>query len=116
MDIQIRQDSVVVRNISEIVANNCRQFKERVLAVLADSHKVVELDLTNTGLVDSSGLGALISLDKTMRIRKGLVRLLNPSQSVMTILELTRLHRVFEVVVEAKPASKAASENRSEVG
>jgi anti-sigma B factor antagonist len=109
MDIQIKKDSVVVRNISDIVANNCREFKERVLAVLTDSHTVVELDLTHTSIVDSSGLGSLISLDKTMRTRKGLVRLLNPSQSVMTILELTRLHRVFEVVTENRsvPAGRA---------
>ncbi|SRR6266508_725162 len=106
MDIQIRENSVLVRNISDIVASNCREFKERVLAVLSDSHQVVELDLTNTSMVDSSGLGALISLDKTMRIRKGLVRLLNPSQPVLTILELTRLHRVFEVVVENKRISQ----------
>jgi anti-sigma B factor antagonist len=112
MDIQIKQDSVVVSHIANIVASNSREFKERVLSVLTDSHRVVELDLTDTSMVDSSGLGSLISLDKTMRARKGLVRLLNPSRSVMTILELTRLHRVFEVIncrLEAKTAREKCS-------
>jgi len=48
--------------------------------------------------LDSSGLGTLISLHKTLRARNGTVRLLKPAPNVQQILELTRLHRVFEIV------------------
>jgi anti-sigma B factor antagonist len=48
--------------------------------------------------LDSCGLGALISLHKTACTRNGAVRLLNPTPPVQQILELTRLHRVFEIV------------------
>ncbi len=113
MDIKINRDSLVIRGISELVAANARVFKERVLAVLTDSHKTIDLDLSQTSFIDSTGLGALISLDKAIRPRKGVVRLLHPTSSVLTLLELTRLHRVFEVVVrdmampepETKPSS-----------
>jgi len=98
MDIKISRDLLGISGMPEIVASNARAFKERILAVLTDSHKAIEIDLAQTTFIDSTGLGVLISLDKAVRPRKGVVRLLNPSSSVLTVLELTRLHRVFEVV------------------
>ena len=44
------------------------------------------------------GLGALISLHKTTCTRNGLVRLLNPTPPVQQLLDLTRMHRIFEIV------------------
>jgi anti-sigma B factor antagonist len=105
MEIHLKKDLLVVSDISEIVASNSRAFKERVLSALTDGHTTIELDLSNTEFVDSSGLGSLISLDKALRSRQGVLRLRNPRHSVLTILELTRLHRVFEVVVDSHPVS-----------
>jgi len=99
MDIKIGRESLVVKGIPEIVASNARTLKEQILSVLTESHKCIELDLSQTTFIDSTGLGVLISLDKAVRARKGVVRLLYPTNSVMTVLELTRLHRVFEVVL-----------------
>ena len=53
--------------------------------------------MRSTTFVDSSGLGALISLHKHLSERDGKVRLLNPRQSVLQLLELTRMHRIFEI-------------------
>lgn len=99
MDIKIGRESLTVKGIPEIVASNARVLKEQILSVLTDTHKAIELDLSQTTFIDSTGLGVLISLDKAVRARKGVVRLLYPTNSVMTVLELTRLHRVFEVVL-----------------
>lgn len=107
MDIKISRESLVVSNIPEIVAGNARTLKERILALLTDSHKAIEIDLAQTTFIDSTGLGVLISLDKAVRPRKGVVRLLNPTSSVLTVLELTRLHRVFEVVVAGPEVSES---------
>ena len=109
MDIKISRESLIVSNIPEIVAGNARAFKERILALLTDSHKTIEIDLAQTTFIDSTGLGVLISLDKAVRPRKGVVRLLNPTSSVLTVLELTRLHRVFEVVVRGPEVSETAT-------
>lgn len=40
----------------------------------------------------------LISLHKMTCSRNGIVRLLNPTPGVLQILELTRMHRIFEIV------------------
>ena len=40
----------------------------------------------------------LISLHKTACSRQGSLRILNPTPGVLQILELTRMHRIFEIV------------------
>jgi anti-sigma B factor antagonist len=61
-------------------------------------HKNIEIDLSETRFIDSCGLGALVALHKTACGHKGVVRLLNPLPPVQQILELTRMHRIFEIV------------------
>lgn len=73
-------------------------FREKALSLLNDFHLQLDLEMKETVLVDSCGLGALISLRKVMIARGGKVRLLNPCPSVLQIIVLTRLHHIFEIV------------------
>ena len=87
-----------VAGVRELSAANANTFRDRVRGALADRLKNIEIDLSQTAFLDSCGLGALISLHKTACTRSGTVRLRNPRPPVQHILELTRLHRVFEIV------------------
>ena len=94
----LRDDTLLVEGVRELNASNSNGFREQVQAALADSLKNVEIDLSKAVFIDSCGLGALISIHKTVCIRRGMVRLLRPGPEVAQILELTRMHRIFEVV------------------
>ena len=83
---------------SELTAVTFTPFRETTRAGITAAHKRLDVDLEATSFVDSSGLGALIALHKAMESRNGSVRLINPKQSVMQLLELTRMHRMFEIV------------------
>lgn len=83
---------------AELCANTSLQWKERVTKDLTSSQDIVSIDLSKTRFIDSSGLGVLLSLNKTLRAQGGVLKLLNPSSSVAQLIELTRLHRVFEIV------------------
>lgn len=88
-------------NLSEITDLNAATsaaFTAQARAALADNITVVDVDLSQIRMIDSSGLGALISLHKTVCARGGGLRVLNPSPGARQVLELTRLHRVFEIV------------------
>jgi len=89
-----------VGGVTELNAANAGAFRDEIRAALKPETTMVDVDLSQTGFVDSSGLGALIALQKTMTARKGAVRIINPRPNVMQILELTRLHRVFEIAKE----------------
>ena len=86
-----------VSGIKELGAANSQLFRDEVKAALT-GEKNIDIDLSETTFVDSCGLGALISLHKTTCNRNGTVRLLNPTPPVQQILELTRMHRIFEIV------------------
>ena len=98
MKIQNTGDTLRISEVTELGAVSSTTFRDEVRSALQDGQKNIEIDLAQTEFIDSCGLGALIALHKTACSRKGAVRLLNPRPPVQQILELTRLHRVFEIV------------------
>ncbi len=60
--------------------------------------EALDIDLSQTLFVDSSGLGALFSLYKTTGNGSGIkLRLLNPAPPIQQLLELTQMHQFFEI-------------------
>ncbi len=67
-------------------------------------HKLVEvhrkrviIDLHDVKFVNSSGLGMLIGGLTTMRNAGGELKLARASKKIETLIEVTRLHKVFEL-------------------
>jgi len=98
MKVLIENETILVSGITELVAANSFAFRDQVRATMSDGQKFIEIDLSDIHFIDSSGLGALIGLHKTTRVRNGGVRLLNPTPPVEQILKLTRKNRLFEIV------------------
>ncbi len=98
MKVQIRGDTLAITGLKELAAANYQSFRDQVRGALTGDQQNIEIDLSETMFIDSCGLGALISLHKTVCARQGQVRLLHPTPPVRQILELTRMHRIFEVV------------------
>src|SRR5690349_16683316 len=98
MHTENKGDALLITGFSELNASNANLFRELGRSQLAAAHRRIDVDLTSTRFMDSSGIGGLISLHKTMCERKGKIRLLNPAQSVQQVLDLTRMHRLFEIV------------------
>ncbi len=87
-----------ITDVNELNAITAPTLRDNVRAALKPETTAVELDLSDTRFLDSSGLGALIALQKTMSTRQGTVSIINPTNTVVQVLELTRLHRVLEVI------------------
>jgi anti-sigma B factor antagonist len=98
MKLQIQGDKLCISEVRELGTANADTFREQARAALTQAQKHIDVDLSQTLFVDSCGLGALISLHKTTCSRNGLLRVLRPAPAVRQILELTRMHRLFEVV------------------
>ena len=94
-----RKDTTLhVSEIHELTAGVAPDVKNQLRQHFADGLINIDFDCSNMDFVDSSGLGALISMQKLANERGGKLRLLSPKPSVIQVLELTRLHRVFEIV------------------
>ena len=98
MKLEASGETLNVSGIKELGAANSQNFRDEVRGALNEIHKNIQIDLSETNFVDSCGLGALISLHKATCGRNGTVRLMNPTPPVQQILELTRMHRIFEIV------------------
>jgi anti-sigma B factor antagonist len=100
MKIQHQANTLNVSDVLELGAANSGSFRDEVRAALPEKLDAIEIDLSQTRFLDSCGLGALISLHKGAVGHSGgiTIRLLNPTPAVQQILELTRLHRLFEIV------------------
>ena len=107
MNIRCNGHTVTVGGMKELDATNATAFRDAVCATLNNNgFKSIEVDLSQTVFLDSWGLGVLVALRKAAENRNGTVRLLNPTPAVQQILELTRLHRLFDVVHEADAVLK----------
>ncbi|HWW03054.1 MAG TPA: STAS domain-containing protein [Candidatus Acidoferrum sp.] len=103
MEIQRQNGTLNVSGVRELSAVNARQFRNEICARLAPELKSIEIDLSQTNLVDSCGLGALVSLHKAANELSNhgsvAVRLVNPQAPVQQVFELTRMHHLFEIVL-----------------
>jgi anti-sigma B factor antagonist len=99
MKIEHEGNNLRVSDIAELNAVNASSFRDEVRAAMPASPEAIEIDLSQTRFVDSSGLGALFALYKAANNgRDGVtLRLLNPKPSIQQLFELTQLHHLFEI-------------------
>lgn len=76
-----------------IRANQLRRDISDIVATGAD---IVLIDLKDVKFIDSSGLGALVSIMKTVRTSGGKLFVCSLNDQVKMIFELTKMDRVFE--------------------
>ena len=98
MKVARQGDTLQISSVLELGEANAAAFRDWVNDLLEDGHRNIEVDLSQTTFVDSSGLGALVSLHKAAGRRSGTLRLVNPRPPVQQILELTRLDGILEIV------------------
>ena len=73
-------------------------LKAEVRAAMEIGAKDIVLDLSGADFVDSAGLGAFVALHKATLEVNGRLRLRSPRSNIRALLELTRLHRVLDIV------------------
>lgn len=64
-------------------------------ALIADEVAQVTIDLAKVTLVDSSGVGAIVSLFKRLKARGGNLTVVGAHDQPLAVLKLLRLDRVF---------------------
>jgi anti-sigma B factor antagonist len=99
MKIESKDDRLIVSEIVELTAANSGNFRDEVRLSLKPTTTAIEINLSQTRFMDSSGLGALFALYRATAHNKGMVlRLLNPIPEIEQLLELTQMQQLFEIV------------------
>ncbi|MBM3494616.1 MAG: STAS domain-containing protein [Armatimonadetes bacterium] len=90
-------------------ANNANTFKRAMEPVLADAREAV-LDMSSVRFMDSSGLGALLSCLRRLTAAGGALKLCALQKPVRSVMEMVRMHRVFDIYDTRNEALAARSE------
>ncbi len=73
------------------------ELKNEVKKVFDSGKNCVHLNMSKIEFINSSGLGALVSVMKETRLRKGRLTLSNLANYVQEIFEITQLSHIFEI-------------------
>ena len=97
---------VVVGVDGQLIVSNRHELKQKVLDAVEGGSRKVLIDFSNTGYIDSSGLGALVSLAKKLREAGGELRLAGLNEDLRTLFELTKLDTLFQIADTADAGLK----------
>ena len=71
--------------------------KENVGTLVKKHITTIVMDMSDVDFIDSSGLGCLVSCLRLVNKEKGDIKLASLQDQIRSLLELTRLHRVFQI-------------------
>jgi anti-sigma B factor antagonist len=86
------------------------EFKARVADLINQGNNFFLLNLSEVPFVDSSGLGALISILKTLMQNNGEIVLCELNIPVLNLFKLTRMDSVFKIYASEREGLEALTE------
>jgi anti-sigma B factor antagonist len=99
-----------------IDATACSEFKGRVLDLINQGHNFFLLNLSMVEFVDSSGLGTLISILKTLKLKNGDIVLCELNNLVQNLFNLTRMNLVFTICPNEKEGLDSLDKIKKGIG
>ena len=91
------------------------QLKERAKGYLSEGGVNLILDLSDVSFVNSSGLGALVSILKEVRTVKGHMALCNLARYVQEVFEITQLSHIFDIYPTEEEAVASFAQSAANV-
>lgn len=88
---------------------NAIEFEEKMVDLIKNGSHLIVLDLSDVDFVDSSGIGAIISISKSLH-QKGDLAISTTQDAVMTMFKLTHLDKVFHIFENEEEAVTALSQ------
>jgi anti-sigma B factor antagonist len=103
---QIGETTILKILESRLGADRANDFKEVVGKYVQEDKTCLVIDLSELTFMDSSGLGALVSLLKIVG-KHGGIAIAGPQAAVQALFRLTRMDKVFRIFPAVSPAVEA---------
>ena len=100
MSFSVKKDPkgvMVIGVDGQLIVGNRHELKQKITDALEAGDRKFLIDFTNTGYIDSSGLGVLVSLSRKIRESEGELRLAGLNEDLRTLFELTKLDSLFNI-------------------
>lgn len=96
------QGVTVVRVEGQLIVGNRQDLKGLIQEALEAGERKFLIDCTQTAYIDSSGLGALVTISKKIRENGGELRLAGLNDDLQALFELTKLDSLFQIVPDVE--------------
>jgi anti-sigma B factor antagonist len=88
---------LLVQVDGQLIVGNRHELKDLIQSALDKGERRLLIDFSRTGYIDSSGLGALVSISKRVREAGGELRLSGLNDDLRSLFELTKLDTLFAI-------------------
>jgi anti-sigma B factor antagonist len=96
-----------------VLGEETSALREKVKSLIGEGKKNILLNLSNVTLIDSSGLGALVTAYSSAKSGGASLRLCNLGSRSNQLLQITKLYTVFEVSDTEADALRAMAKRAS---
>ncbi len=102
-------EGVLVLNLqgSITLGEETRKLRQLVLDTLDAGKKKIVFNMAEIHYLDSSGLGELIASYTTVKHRGGQLKLMKLTPRVRDLVQLTKVHSIFEVFSDEESAVRS---------
>lgn len=94
----------IVRIEGQLIVGNRQELKTMIQDGLDRGERKFLVDCSQTGYIDSSGLGVLVTLAKRVRELGGELRIAGLNEDLRSLFELTKLDSLFHIAPTAEEA------------
>jgi anti-sigma B factor antagonist len=99
-----------------VLGEESAALRDLVRDLLSKGHKKILLNLGDVDYIDSSGLGSLVSAFTSVRKQEGELKLLNLTNKVEGVMQITKLYTVFDIMDDEAVALKSFSQSTAATG
>jgi anti-sigma B factor antagonist len=94
-----------------VLGEESAALRELVCDLLSKGHKNIVFNLGDVNYIDSSGLGNLVGAFTSVRRQEGELKLLNLTNKVHDLMQITRLYTVFDIMDDEAVAVKSFAQS-----
>jgi anti-sigma B factor antagonist len=99
-----------------VLSEECASVRDVVCDLLSKGHKKILFNLGKVDYIDSSGLGNLVGAFTSVRKQEGELKLLNLTNKVRDLMQITRLYTVFDIMDDEAVAVKSFGQSAAATG
>ena len=99
-----------------ILGEESAALRQMVCDLLSKGHKRILFNLGDVNYIDSSGLGHLVSAFTSVRKQGGELKLLNLTNKVHDLMQITKLYTIFDILDDEAAAVKSFGESAAAAG
>lgn len=106
---QVGSVSVVDISGKIVLGEESAALRELVRDLLKQGHRQILFNLVDVNYIDSAGLGSLVGAFTSVKKQQGELKLLNLTNKVRDVMQITKLYTVFDISNDEAAAIKSFS-------